>query len=90
MTTQIVKGIETIEDVLPYESTDDPNTKTHIVNPPSNKHVPGWTPRWDAQDVVDFARMLSVEVVALCGHQFVPKHNPEAHDICMQCMKVAE
>lgn len=83
LTTEV--DITTI--VTPYEESDDPNRKTHIVNPPKNLHI--WRPGMSAQDVVNLARMQEKRVVALCGHTWVPKHNPEKFDICDRCMKIA-
>lgn len=77
----------TLTDVVPYESNDDPNHRTHIVRPPENKHI--YQPGMSAQDIVDTARILGVEVVCLCGFRFIPKSNPEKHDICESCMKIA-
>lgn len=75
------------EVILPYDDADDPNLKTHIVNPPANLHI--WKPGMEAQDVVDIARATQQYVIALCGKQFVPKHNPDKYDACDPCMKIA-
>ena len=70
-----------------YEESDDPNRKTHIINPPKNIHI--WREGMTAQDVVDIARATGQEVVSLCGYRWVPKHNPEKFDVCDACMKIA-
>ncbi len=83
--------MEIVEQDLAYDESDaGPYHRTHIVNPPMNRHVPGWVPDWEAQDVVDAARGLGVEVVALCGLKFIPTRNPDKYDACTQCFKVAE
>lgn len=77
-----------LEDIMPYEDTDDPDHKTHIINPAMNGHIQKgiWM---TAQQIVDQARFLGLEVVTLCGHRFVPKANPEKYDACEACMKIA-
>lgn len=75
-------------DLVPYEDNDDPNLRTHIVNPPANLHI--WTPGMSAQDIVDTARLNSWPVTALCGFTWVPKHNPEKYDACSTCMDIAQ
>lgn len=77
------------EAMFPYEEPkdDDPDRRTHIVNPPMNLHI--WKPGMRAQDIVDTARLLGEVVQALCGYVFVPKHNPEKFDACEACLQVA-
>lgn len=77
-----------LQDALfPYEELDDPEHKTHIINPPMNRHV--GLPGMSAQEIVDTARMTHQEIEALCGFRFVPKHNPDKFDACTACMTVA-
>lgn len=74
--------------VIPYEDSNDSARRTHIVNPPMNYHIQKGqylTP----QQIVDIARLSGLEVVALCGYRWVPKHNPEKFDICDTCIKIA-
>jgi hypothetical protein len=78
---------ELLEEIMPYEDTNDPLHRTHIVRPPENKHI--FRIGMSAQDIVDTARAAGKEVVALCGYRFVPKHNPEKYDACEACMRVA-
>ena len=79
--------VSTEDQVIPYEETKDPNAKAHIVNPPANLHI--FEPGMEAQDIVDIARSTGQYVTALCGHRFVPKHNPDKLDACDICMKIA-
>lgn len=79
--------VETVVEVIPYTENDDPKLKTHIVNPPSNQHI--WHPGMSSQDVVDIARATGQHVVALCGHSWVPVHNPEKYDLCQVCLDKA-
>lgn len=79
--------IDALDRLFEYEESDDPNRKTHIINPPKNIHI--WREGMTAQDVVDIARATGQEVVALCGYRWVPKHNPEKFDVCDACMKIA-
>lgn len=68
----------------PYESNNDPNHRTHIINPPMNTHI--WRPNMTTQDVVDLARIKGLEVVALCGHRWVPKGDPKKYKRCEPCL----
>lgn len=77
----------TIEDVTPYETTENPDTKAHIVNPPQNTHI--WQPGMTSQDIVNIARLKGYHVVALCGYRFIPRYNPDKHDACEPCIKIA-
>lgn len=77
----------TEDQIIPYEDSDDPNRRTHIVSPPENPEFDG--PGVTAQDVVDAARMLGAEVVALCGYKFVPVLDPKKYDSCEPCFKIA-
>lgn len=73
--------------ILEYEENNDPEWRTHIINPPMNNHI--WRFGMTARDVVDIARIRGVELVALCGFKFVPKHDPENYDACKPCMDAA-
>lgn len=75
-------------DLVPYEDSEDPNTKSHFIRGEENSDL--WQDGMIAQDVVDAARMLGVELVALCGYRWVPKHDPAKHDICNPCMEIWE
>lgn len=78
-----------IKEIVEFDDSDvTPDTRTHFINPPMNKHLrrPGMT----AKDIVDVARTLGVEIVALCGYRFIPKANPENLDTCEACMKIAQ
>lgn len=79
--------ILTSVDVAPYEDSDDPNRRTHIVNPPNNLHI--WEIGMSAQDIVNIARMTGMHVVALCGYTWIPKHNPDKYDACDTCIRIA-
>lgn len=78
-----------VELLAPYEDTDDPETKTHIVSPPENKHIDP-SPNATAKGIVETARILRLEVVALCGYKWVPSHNPDKFPACQACFKIAE
>lgn len=60
---------------------------THIVNPPNNVHI--WQEGMSAQDVVDIARTNGWPVRALCGKEWIPKHNPDKYPACPTCMGIA-
>lgn len=71
----------------PYVDDDNPNLRTHIVRPYENGHI--YMPGDTAKEIVARARFLQVEVVALCGHRWVPQHNPKNYDSCDPCFKIA-
>lgn len=87
--TVLEQDVDLMTIVTPYEESDDPNRRTHIVSPPENLHITGGDPGMLAQDVVDTARTLGLEVTALCGYRWVPKHDPEKFDSCTACFKIA-
>lgn len=72
-------------DVVPFETTEDPNTRSHIIVAGDNPHI--WEPEMTAHDVVDLARMQRVVLKAVCGYEFVPKHDPMVHDLCNACVE---
>lgn len=74
-------------EIIPFEETDDSSVRAHIINPPANVHI--WKPGMSSQDVVDTARMLQMELVALCGYKWVPKYNPDKFPVCEKCLKIA-
>lgn len=77
-----------VEEIVGYEeNTDDPNRKTHIINPPKNLHI--WREGMSSREVVTIARMTGQKVIALCNYSWVPKHDPEKFDICDKCMSIA-
>lgn len=87
MTTSIQEEIDLDIDILEFEETDDPDKKAHLINPPKNIHI--WRLGMSARDVVDIARLKGLELEALCGFRFVPRHNPDKLDVCQTCMDLA-
>lgn len=78
-----------LEDLMPYDDSADPNARTHIVNWDMNAHIHNGNLSMTSQDIVDSARMLGLEVIALCGYRWVPRRNPDKYDACEACMKIA-
>lgn len=78
-----------IDEIAPYVDDDSPHRKTHIINPPDNPHISNGFPGMEAQQVVNIARALRIEIVALCGFRFIPQHNPDKYDACEACIKIA-
>ena len=89
--TIVQPEVEQLEltDLVPYEESNNPNRKTHIVNPPDNPHISYGFPDMEGPEVVNIARAMGIPVLALCGYTWIPKHNPEKFDICDACMTVA-
>lgn len=81
--TNTLEDIDLESLISPYEEDNDPNKRSHIVSPPANTHI--WQPGMTSQEMVDLARMTGQELVALCGHRWVPKLNPKGHDVCEPC-----
>jgi len=77
---------EDLGELFPYEDSDDPNKKAHVVRAGDNPHI--GAPDWTGQEVVDAARALGLEVTALCGYKWIPKHNPANHDACGTCLDI--
>lgn len=73
-----------IEDLNPYERDVPPSSRAHIINPPMNTHI--WEPGMETREIVDIARLTDQEVVALCGHRWVPKHDPAPLKVCDPCL----
>lgn len=63
--TETLNDLETADltDFLPYKWNEDPDRRTHIINPPTNTHI--WKPGMSAQDIVDVARLTGQNVTAL-------------------------
>lgn len=83
MSTEAVDATEV--DFLPYEDDATGEARAHIVRPEENGQ------RYDlsGQDIVDLARLNRTEVVALCGHRFIPTHDPAPALACEPCVDVA-
>jgi hypothetical protein len=64
--------------VLEDIDTQDPDEVTHIVN----QHLPG-------NSIAD-ASIFGTEVVALCGHKFIPTRDPEKLPLCQACKLALE
>ena len=63
----------------------------HIVRPADNRdpifRIATNNPT--AQEIIDTARLRGLEVIALCGHKFIPKNNPAGRDTCDTCIGMA-
>lgn len=79
----------TMEELVPYDKLEkDHNLKVHIATPAENLHI--WRPGMSTPDMITVARCLRVEIVAICGHRWIPSHNPEEiKDVCEACTEEA-
>lgn len=89
---ETLRGVDAEVDISqlvnPYDDTDDgKNHLTHIVNPPKNVHV--WHPGMSAVELVQRARLIGAEIIALCDYKWVPKRNPEKYPVCQVCVDIA-
>lgn len=75
-------------EILPFEDVDDPEHQAHYIRPFDNVHIAGPDMAMSAKDISDTARLLGLEVVALCGFRWVPKANPTKHQVCELCVEV--
>ena len=60
------------------DGTDDPSARCHIVN----QHLPG--------NSINDAMVFGTEVVALCGHRFIPYRRAEQFPVCRKCKTLLE
>jgi hypothetical protein len=75
-------------EVVPYEETGATDqTRAHYINPPANLHI--YEAGMKSSEIVEIARMLEIEVVALCGYKWVPKRNPKLYPVCEKCVDIA-
>lgn len=74
--------------ILPFEDVDDPEHRAHYIRPFDNVHITGPDMSMSAQDIADTARLLGVEVVALCEFRWVPKADPRKYPVCEACVEV--
>jgi hypothetical protein len=88
MTTIAAPEIETInlEEPSIFEEIDDPNARSHMVNGDMNLHV--WIEGMEPRELVEAAVLGGYELTALCGFKWVPKGDPDKHDICEKCLKI--
>jgi hypothetical protein len=79
----------TIEEAFPYVEDGDPNAKAHIVDYLGNIRMNEiFGVCVTASEIVQTARMLGLEVLALCGHTWVPVRNPDDKDTCEKCLTI--
>jgi hypothetical protein len=64
--------------LLDRSDTSDPENFSHIVN----QHLPG-------NSIAD-ASIFGTEVIALCGHRFVPTRDPQKLPLCQACKLALE
>lgn len=74
-----------IEPEIRDETTniEDVERLTHIIQP-----AVGDTR--DAATIVTEARVLGLELTALCGKKWIPEHNPERFPLCETCVEIWE
>lgn len=60
---------------------DDPDECAHIVKRAGDI---------GATKLVAYAVKYGMELTALCGYKWIPKHNPENFPLCKQCVKLWE
>lgn len=79
MTAQILEHETINAPVGEHES----GRHTHIVLIP--RHLKGTT---TPQAYVLEARIEGREIEALCGHRWIPQHNPADHPVCPKCLEI--
>lgn len=89
MTTLTPDTVADIElTLVPFETNDDPNHRAHLVRPADNGVTRADDPT-TSQDIIDMARLAGTEVVAVCGHTWIPKANPKQYPVCDACLDIA-
>lgn len=87
MSTVTEETTTVVETVVVEEPEAEAPKMRHIINPPANLHIfRSWM---SSQDIVDIARVRELEVVALCGYRWVPRHNPANLPTCDDCVRIA-
>lgn len=79
--------IELDEDLLLEHEAHNDSIRTHIVSPYGNEHI--WKSGMDMRVLVEIAMAKGLEVKALCGYTWIPTKDPDKHDACEECMKIA-
>ena len=87
MSTITEETTTVVETVVVEEPQVETPKMRHIIIPPANLHI--FLPWMRSQDIVDIARVRGLEVVALCGHRWVPRHNPANLPTCDDCVRIA-
>lgn len=76
-------------EVMPYDETDGGHDHlAHLVRPWDNGITDPSDPT-TGQDLVDLARLGGFEVVAACGHRWVPSRDPKRYPVCEPCLDIA-
>lgn len=86
MSVKTVEQIETDVEIIPFEKADPAKDKAHIIRAMDNLHI---SRVYGSNDMVDVARMMGLELIALCGHRWIPSKNPNELPVCVPCMKKA-
>ena len=89
-----IESVDLQELFNPFQEDDGSNKdlRSHYVSPGDNlefqaKH--GSVKGGGSAELVNRARFLQAEIIALCGYRFVPKHNPKNHPVCETCADIA-
>ena len=77
----------TVDETTEETNTEDGDHLAHIINPTKNLHC--WMPPMTSRDVVRVAQEYNIEIIALCGHKFIPSRDPERYPACRACFAIA-
>lgn len=78
------------------EQEDDTSLPAHIVSPIGNAELwnflelNSYEQNAGTKILVAYARLKGLEIVALCGHRWVPTQVANTHEVCEPCMTVAQ
>lgn len=89
--TREIEAVDLEEMFNPFHEDDgnDPNRKAHYCAPGDNIEFQNKHGRVESsQELVDNARFHQAEIVALCGHRFIPKHKPGNYEVCSPCAEI--
>lgn len=86
-----IEAVDLEEMLNPFheDGGDDPDRKGHYVSPGDNLEFQREHGRvQNSTELISNARFHQAELIALCGHKFVPKHKPEAYPVCGRCAEI--
>lgn len=70
-------------------SDADPNHRAHYVSLRDNPEFEKRFGNMNATELINTARFHGVEIIAMCGHKWVPQLEPGKFEVCSPCADVA-
>lgn len=86
--TQTIHDTGVREVVETNDQTTEDDGKRHVIAWQDNLHI--YKKGMTSQDIVDFARVNGVEVVALCGKIWIPSQQVAGRETCDPCVDLMQ